>query len=556
MTRQVLGLTGLNIESGWQGAVLIDPALIAGGGVAYLRHIERVGSSIRVRLAATETEDPLDSGPEFTAALETCDEALTFAGSDGATITLKGPDHGDNTFADPTEPYFWTPDNGGAMAAWFSNRAGDFTLTLDDGVTEIVREVGGTAAAGAAQTVATEDRVPALALSDFDATNLDVDVLALLRAGAGPNNTLYAVPPRGNVGELLGGELGLGGSEVAITRIRRRNGTMLVVNDNDPFSLATYFGSDGAGADLTLYVQTLAGVASIAVSAHARSGGNMIHFGAVDSDFQALLDGIADGDRFIFALARQGRAVVAVRGFARSGVPEAGARVSRVEPAIRTLRGTAAAGEAGASARMLVRHVRAARGVAAAGETSARARLAPIRLRAIRARAHAGGPLVLAEVRVGASAALFKRWQREAAPVDRVVTALEIRHPAVPVPVRVVNDTVNRRIEGHEYIALRFDARLADDIAGQAPQAELSIDNIGRELTQWIEAAGGGIGATVRVMLVLAVPNPPVEWELTLDVAGIGVDQERVTARLGFDPLLGGAAVRLRHDPQTSPGLF
>ena len=39
-------------------------------------------------------------------------------------------------------------------------------------------------------------------------------------------------------------------------------------------------------------------------------------------------------------------------------------------------------------------------------------------------------------------------------------------------------------------------------------------------------------------------------------MAAMTVDQERVTARLGFDPLLGRNAVTLRHDPQTSPGLF
>ncbi len=91
---------------------------------------------------------------------------------------------------------------------------------------------------------------------------------------------------------------------------------------------------------------------------------------------------------------------------------------------------------------------------------------------------------------------------------------------------------------------------------GQAPQAELAIDNVGRALTQWVEAAGGGTGATVRVMQVLDIADPEVEWELTMDVAGVQVDAERVTARLGFDPLLGRAAVVMRHDPQTSPGLF
>ena len=325
-------------------------------------------------------------------------------------------------------------------------------------------------------------------------------------------------------------------------------------------------------------MQTLAGVASVAVSAHERPGGNAIHFGAGDSAFLALLNGIAEGERFIFALARPAHAIVAARGAAQAGAAHAAARVSRVAPAIMGIRGAAASGGAVARASVLVRRVHMARGVAAAAAARAQGRLQAIRIvrgavaraggpqaalrlllkpaRLIRGAAAAGEPAALARLGLRDPAALFARWQRESAPADSVVTALEIRHPAVPVPVRMVNDTVNRRIEGHDYVALRFDARLADDIAGQAPQAELAIDNIGRELTQWIEAAGGGIGATVRVMLVLAVPNPPVEWELTLDVAGIGVDQERVTARLGFDPLLGSAAVRLRHDPQTSPGLF
>ena len=154
------------------------------------------------------------------------------------------------------------------------------------------------------------------------------------------------------------------------------------------------------------------------------------------------------------------------------------------------------------------------------------------------------------------AAALYRRALRESVPSDRLLTALEISHPAVARPVRVIDDTQGRRIEGNDYAALRFEARLADDIAGRAPQAELAIDNVGREITQWVEAAQGGVGATVRVMQVLDIDDPPVEWELTMDVAGMAIDQERITATLGFDPLLGNAAVTLRHDPQTSPGLF
>ena len=74
MTRQVLELSGLTGE-GWRGAVLIDPALIQGGGTAYLRHIRRNGNSLQVRLAAGDTDGPEDAGPEFTDAFESLGRA-------------------------------------------------------------------------------------------------------------------------------------------------------------------------------------------------------------------------------------------------------------------------------------------------------------------------------------------------------------------------------------------------------------------------------------------------------------------------------------------------
>ena len=555
MTRQVLDLTGLDQQSGWQGAVLLDPAFIVGGGVAYLRYIERVGNSIRVRLGASETDNPLDVGPHFTQAFEAADEAFTFVALTGSTLVLKGPGHPDNTFADLIEPYFWTPDNGAAMAAWFTGRSGAFTLTLDDGVEPSIA-VGGTAAAGAAETAATVARV-ALTLADFDTAGLELDVLALLRAGAGGAGTLFALPPRGVVGAILDGEIGLGADDEIITRIRRRSGNVLAFNDNGPLLLSDYFGPGGAGADLTLYVQTTAGVGSLPVSTTTSAGGNFIQFGPLGTDLDALVDNIEDGHRFILAFARAAVTAIAVRGTAAAGAAETTATVARITPPVRPVAGRAEAGAAEARAHVRQVPALAIRGLVEAGGAEARARLTRIAHLPVRGVAESGAPAPFAHVaRVPPAAEQYARTIRESAPERRLLTALEIRHAAVAAPVRVVNDTVERTIEGNRYVALRFDARLADDVEGQAPQAELAIDNVGRDLTQWLEAAQGGTGATVRVLQVLDIDDPPIEWELTMDVAGVQVDAERVTARLGFDPLLGRAAVTLRHDPQTSPGLF
>ena len=153
----------------------------------------------------------------------------------------------------------------------------------------------------------------------------------------------------------------------------------------------------------------------------------------------------------------------------------------------------------------------------------------------------------------------YRRATRELDPADTVLDALDVAHPDLTAPVRVVNDRRDLVLDGVTYSALAFRARLAADVEGRAPRAEIAIDHVGRALTRWVDAAQGGSGATVRVMRVLA-PRPPavpaVEWEVTVDVLSVRVDQRQVVVALGFDPLLSRPAVTMRYDPQTAPGLF
>ena len=127
----------------WVGAVLIDSALVAGGGVAYLRWIDRDNrkgglASVHMRLSARADGHPADSGPDFTPTLERAARAFTFAEAGGrGSVTLRGPLHPDNAAADDDDPYLWTPpdDDGRAFRGWAAGlRDGVVTLTLDDGV--------------------------------------------------------------------------------------------------------------------------------------------------------------------------------------------------------------------------------------------------------------------------------------------------------------------------------------------------------------------------------------------------------------------------------------
>ena len=134
-----------------------------------------------------------------------------------------------------------------------------------------------------------------------------------------------------------------------------------------------------------------------------------------------------------------------------------------------------------------------------------------------------------------------------------VVTAVEITHPDVTAPIRAVNDTKDHMIGAHTFVAARFNARLANDADGQAPRAELVIDNVGDVLTRWVELSDGGNGAVVKLMQVV---DDVVEWSVELDVVSMRVTTQSVLARLGFDPMLHRPAVQIRHDPDRSPGLF
>lgn len=133
---------------------------------------------------------------------------------------------------------------------------------------------------------------------------------------------------------------------------------------------------------------------------------------------------------------------------------------------------------------------------------------------------------------------------------------LEITHPELDVPVRVVNDTVNLTTRGNEYIACPFQITLPDDVAEQVPKATLSVDNIGRELTQWLEYSRGGKGAKCRIIQCLRSDPDVFEYDMTLDMTSMSIDNQQVTSDLGFQNTLMLPAVAVRYDPKSTPGAF
>ena len=143
-----------------------------------------------------------------------------------------------------------------------------------------------------------------LSVADFDQGGLQAVVLASFDAGG--STTLYSASDSrwGASGTRVEGDVNLD-DETSIVRVMLPNsdGSLLRLNDNGGLTLRDFFGQSGAGADLTVWVQTSAGTASFAASDVRSAGGNYVNFNVPTSN-RAVLSGIDTGDRFLLALTR------------------------------------------------------------------------------------------------------------------------------------------------------------------------------------------------------------------------------------------------------------
>ena len=136
-----------------------------------------------------------------------------------------------------------------------------------------------------------------------------------------------------------------------------------------------------------------------------------------------------------------------------------------------------------------------------------------------------------------------------------VLVLLTLSHPSIET-VYVVNDTRSWTIAGTVYVALPFRFKLPNSTAGEAPRAQIELDNVGRDLTDELEKlpAGGALLATFR----LVSRNAPtvVEYEFQAPLSGVVATTQVVTATVGNDDAYRAPAVKMRYDPSNSPGLF
>lgn len=132
---------------------------------------------------------------------------------------------------------------------------------------------------------------------------------------------------------------------------------------------------------------------------------------------------------------------------------------------------------------------------------------------------------------------------------------IEISEPSLPIPIRVTSDSVDTVHMGNVYVSYNFDIHLPDDSDDMSPSAVITIDNVGRELTEAIRNLQ--TPPSVRVLVVLASQPDVVEAEFDdFKLTNVYYDQLVVQGTIGIEDFMSEPFSGDSFVPSTFPGLF
>lgn len=139
---------------------------------------------------------------------------------------------------------------------------------------------------------------------------------------------------------------------------------------------------------------------------------------------------------------------------------------------------------------------------------------------------------------------------------EMLLVLLEITHPYLSIPLRVVNDNQDIVSNGNNFLAMPFGLKRQDDIQGELPKVDLSISNVGRTITKWIDSSGGGRDAQISIILVRRSSPDLIEERLTLGIEKVSITTEVINFTLIVQNNLVKRAMKYTYDTKRTPGLF
>lgn len=150
---------------------------------------------------------------------------------------------------------------------------------------------------------------------------------------------------------------------------------------------------------------------------------------------------------------------------------------------------------------------------------------------------------------------ILERRQRVTDTVGELVL-LEISADSLGSTMRIANDTIDWTSNGELYIGFPFGFKLPDQTADSAPTLQLQISNVGRGISQDLEALNPGDILTATLLIVDRLNPNTVLSRLPIPISSVTITNEMATATAGVDHIMRQQAVKVRFDERTAPGLF
>lgn len=136
------------------------------------------------------------------------------------------------------------------------------------------------------------------------------------------------------------------------------------------------------------------------------------------------------------------------------------------------------------------------------------------------------------------------------------VELLEVTNPSFSGPMQIVNDVQDFVSQGVTYIGLPFRFTLPDDVSGQAPRMQLTMDNVGRGISDELERLLPGT-TTMAKLIIVARDTPDVhEHVFWLPITSVSISGASAQATCSVDGLMRQAACKQIANPFTLPGIF
>ena len=131
-----------------------------------------------------------------------------------------------------------------------------------------------------------------------------------------------------------------------------------------------------------------------------------------------------------------------------------------------------------------------------------------------------------------------------------------IEHDDLASPIRVVADRADITSNGELFTRFAFKFERPNDPENGIPEARLVMDNVGRDMMQWIEIADWNKPTIATMYQVMRSAPDDVEYTVIMRLEDIHASQLSVSAKLGFEDLLSVPGVRVNYTPASAVGLF